>query len=222
MMLQFIILMPLFWRLAKWCGSSLTRGLGLMCTALIIAGLWLWFYDSNIFHGPHQQDWYLLDRLFLSFLLYGILGTLAWQNRQYFNYLVQKYWWLAFFVGIGSFIWINQELLAFGWPLLLANAPYYKPSMMIYDLAVIALIAEVALTCSRQPSTITNWVHRGADLAYKAYLSNFFWAQLLWQTFGKKFLANEFWWGILIIYGLTWILAFISAWIFEKILQRFF
>ena len=29
---------------------------------------WLIFYDIEVFHGPHQNNWYLLDRVFISFI----------------------------------------------------------------------------------------------------------------------------------------------------------
>lgn len=77
MMLQFIILMPVFWAIGRWCGQNTKRGIIAACAAVVIAALWLWFYDTQVFNGPHAQDWYLFDRLFISFFIYGVFGTLA-------------------------------------------------------------------------------------------------------------------------------------------------
>ncbi|MGV7921464.1 hypothetical protein PJO52_29855, partial [Mycobacterium kansasii] len=92
------------------------------------------------FHGPHAKDWYLLDRLFVSFLLYAVVGTLAWQYRQVAHRWLQKHGLITVF-ALESFVWINYELFAFKFPVQLTNAPYYKPSMTIYDLSIISLIA---------------------------------------------------------------------------------
>lgn len=81
MMLQFIILMPLFWGLSRYVGHNLTRGLWTAVITFVLYFAWLWFYDYNVFHGMHEHDLYLLDRIFVSFFIYGVYGMLAWQLR---------------------------------------------------------------------------------------------------------------------------------------------
>ncbi|BDR58573.1 acyltransferase family protein [Xylocopilactobacillus apicola] len=211
MMLQFIILMPIFWAIATWCRDNQTRGWIIIGLTVIITACWLWFYDTNVFHGTHEKDWYLFDRLFLSFFIYGVFGTLAWQYRKYFNQMIQKFWWIFLLVFVGSFWWINQELISFGTPVLLTNAPYYKPSMTIYDLAMIMLIAAIALYQINRQIKFTARVHQFAGFAYKAYLSNVLWAQLIWHTFGQSLMKANTIIGIIVIYILTWCLAFASA-----------
>lgn len=220
MMLQFIVLMPLFWYLATWCQQSWQRGMSLLLATVLFASGWLWFYDQQVFYGPHMQDWYLFDRLFVSFLLYAVLGVLAWQYRYFVNHYLPRIWWA--FIGLFglSFYWINRELLVFGQPLKLVNAPYYKPSMTIYALAVIGLLTIVALFQIKQHLPITTWVHRFAQFAYKAYLANVFWAQLLWVSFGRALTIQHPWLGLGVCYLLTWLLAFASAFSLHGLWQK--
>lgn len=157
-----------------------------MITTIVIFAGWLVLYDIQVFHGPHEQDWYLLDRLFISFIIYGVFGVLAWMFRDQFEKLIQKNHLIIAVVFIGSFVWTNQELLSFGYPLSLSNAPYYKPSMTIYSLAIIGLIAFLALKHINNNSTALPIFHFLATYAYRAYLSNVFWLQIIWRFGGKN------------------------------------
>ena len=145
MMLQFIILMPFFWLISRYVRNNIKRGFAVAIVTLILYLSWLAFYDYYVFHGVHQNDWYLLDRVFISFFIYAVFGGLAWQFRSYFNEFITKFWWLIVVIFILCFIWTNYELSQFGYPLNFYNAPYYKPSMTFYCLAVICLIAAFCL-----------------------------------------------------------------------------
>src|SRR5699024_12700157 len=85
MMLQFIILMPLFWWLSRYVDHDLKRGIWIAVLTFILYFAWLYFYDYYVFHGIHEHDWYLLDRIFISFFIYGVYGVLAWQLRSYYR-----------------------------------------------------------------------------------------------------------------------------------------
>lgn len=211
MMLQFIILMPLFWAIGRWCGHNAKRGWIAFFGAIIIAGLWLTFYDTQIFGGSHANDWYLFDRLFISFFIYGIFGTLAWQYRKHFEPVIMKWWPALIVVFAGTFWWTNHELFSYGFPISLGNAPYYKPSMTLYDLAVIGLLATLCLYQVKANRPFAKFVHKFANFAYKAYLSNVFWSECLWLLFGQRLTQANTWVGILTLYVLTWCLSFASA-----------
>ncbi|MBZ3777343.1 acyltransferase [Lentilactobacillus otakiensis] len=221
MMLQFIILMPVFWGLAKWCGKRSKHGIVTLVATVIIYFSWIIFYDLQVFHGPHMRDWYLLDRLFISFLLYGVLGVLAWQYRDFTAHFLRKWWLTITLVAIAAFIWINVELFSFKFPILLTNAPYYKPSMAIYDLAVIGLISTLAVVQIKRRLPITQTIHIMANYAYPAFLSNVFWDQLLWLAFGRKLTIAQPVAGIVMTYVGTWVLSFASAviihWVWTRI-----
>lgn len=70
MMLQFIILMPFFWSISRYVRNNIKRAFAVTIVTLILYLAWLAFYDYYVFHGVHQNDWYLLDRVFISFFLF--------------------------------------------------------------------------------------------------------------------------------------------------------
>ncbi len=178
MMLQFIILMPFFWLISRYVRNNISPGFAVAFVTLILYLAWLGFYDYYVFHGVHQHDWYLLDRVFISFFIYAIFGVLAWQFRSYFNQFITRFWWLIAVIFIICFIWTNYELSQFGYPVNFYNAPYYKPSMTFYCLAVICLIAAFCLyqVRKRQIGSLRIF-HFLAIYAYRAYLANVFWNQ---------------------------------------------
>ena len=215
MMLQFIILMPFFWLISRYVRNNIKRGFAVAIVTLILYLSWLAFYDYYVFHGVHQNDWYLLDRVFISFFIYAVFGGLAWQFRSYFNEFITKFWWLIVVIFILCFIWTNYELSQFGYPLNFYNAPYYKPSMTFYCLAVICLIAAFCLyqVRKRQINSLRIF-HFLAIYAYRAYLANVFWNQLVWRGLNMQYHAKFH--PFLTLFGcwlLTWILSFSSAYL---------
>lgn len=215
MMLQFIILMPFFWLISRYVRNNIKRGFAVAIVTLILYLSWLAFYDYYVFHGVHQNDWYLLDRVFISFFIYAVFGGLAWQFRSYFNEFITKFWWLIVVIFILCFIWTNYELSQFGYPLNFYNAPYYKPSMTFYGLAVICLIAAFCLyqVRKRQINSLRIF-HFLAIYAYRAYLANVFWNQLVWHGLNMQYHAKFH--PFLTLFGcwlLTWILSFSSAYL---------
>ena len=215
MMLQFIILMPFFWLISRYVRNNINRGFAVAFVTLILYLGWLAFYDYYVFHGVHQNDWYLLDRVFISFFIYAIFGVLAWQFRSYFNQFITKFWWLIAVIFIICFIWTNYELSQFGYPVNFYNAPYYKPSMTFYCLAVICLIAAFCLyqVRKRQINSLKIF-HFLAIYAYRAYLANVFWNQLIWHGLNMQYHAKFH--PFLTLFGcwlLTWILSFSSAYL---------
>lgn len=220
MMMQFVILMPAFWFLAHWIHHRRGRArMVIGVTTLIYLG-WLVFYDQQVFHGPHMHSWYLLDRVFISFLIYGVLGMLAWEFRLSANRIFRVWWPMICLLFLGSFYWTNQALFNFGYPVRLINAPYYKPSMMIYDLTVITLIAAFGIFQIDNQPKIAKVVHNLANYAYKAFLGNAFWIYLLWMGPGRSLTTRHLWIGIGLIYIGTWLLSFGSAFGLHVIWQQ--
>ncbi|WP_125707329.1 acyltransferase [Companilactobacillus zhongbaensis] len=211
MMLQFIILMPLFWALTNWIDRHPQMLIFVIIASFILFFIWIWFYDAQVFRGPHEHSWYLLDRVFISFFLYGILGSIAWTAREKFNRSIKKSFLLLILFFASTLFWTNSELMSYGFPLHLSNAPYYKPSMTLYSLAVIGLIAFFAIKQIEAKAKSLPWFHFLATYAYRAYLSNVFWLQLIWQLFGKKLANTSILLALIISYLLTWILSFASA-----------
>ena len=219
MMLQFIIIMPFFWALAHYVNNNPKRGITIAIITLIGYFLWLVFYDVNVFHGPHANNWYLLDRIFISFIIYGIFGVLAWKFNQPVNKWLRKHWKLLILFVVIMFIWTNVELHSFGYPVSLSNAPYYKPSMTLYSLGIIGLIAALCIwhTEVKKDKVLTIF-HFLATYAYRAFLSYIFWLQILWRlTNFSNFNINHPILTIIICWILTWLISFFSAIIIHKI-----
>lgn len=221
MMLQFIILMPVFWVLANYVNNSKVHAWGALIISLVLFFTWIVFYETQVFHGPHMTDWYLLDRIFVSFFIYGVLGVLTWKFHKTAEKFLKKTWFLFVIAYILIVIWTNKELFSFGFPVLLTNAPYYKISMTLYCLAVIALIASLAFKNIRDDSPVLIVFHFLATYAYRAYLSNVFWLQVIWHLFGESMAkAAHPALSIVVIYLLTWCLSFLSAVLFHTIWSK--
>jgi len=213
MMLQFIILMPLFWHLSHWVEDNPRRGIFTIIITLLFFSAWIFFYDIEVFHGPHEQNWYLLDRTFVSFIIYGVFGVFAWMFRDKFENFVKKTFPILLILFIGIYYWTNRELFSFNYPVKLTNAPYYKPSMTIYALTVIFLIANLAIYNINNHSKALPIFHFLATYAYRAYLSNVFWLQIIWYLGGKKIAVSTPVLAIIVCYLLTWVLSFSSAYL---------
>lgn len=220
MMLQFIILMPFFWALGHWVKKNTTNVIWTLTLTIIGYAAWLYFYDVNVFHGPQVTNWYLLDRLFVSFIIYGIFGVIAWVYREKFEIFIRKTWIFLVVAIIAAYYWTNNELSAYGFPVKLNNAPYYKPSMTLYALLVIGLVAALSMYHLRNNSKALPIFHFLAVYAYRAYLSNVFWFQIIWKIFGHNLALIHPIIAIVVCYLITWCLAFISAYTFHILWSR--
>lgn len=220
MMLQFIILMPLFWSLAHWIQKNSKNALWTIGITVVFFVSWLAFYDTQVFHGPHEQSWYLLDRVFLSFIIYGIFGVIAWMYRNKFEIFIKKATPFLIVIFLAVFYWTNRELFSYGYPIKLTNAPYYKPSMTIYALTAIFLIAALAIHHINTRSKALSAFHFLATYAYRAYLSNVFWLQIIWRLGGNNLATINPLLAVIICYLLTWVLSFVSAYSFHIIWSK--
>lgn len=112
MMLQFIILMPFFWALGHWVKKNTTNVIWTLTLTIIGYAAWLYFYDVNVFHGPQVTNWYLLDRLFVSFIIYGIFGVIAWVYREKFEIFIRKTWIFLVVAIIAAYYWTNNGTIS--------------------------------------------------------------------------------------------------------------
>lgn len=209
MMLQFIILMPLFWWLAVWCRQRPARAWLTVIVTVVFAGSWLLGYQYLV--GSRPEHWYLLDRIWLSFVLFAILGVLTSLAQSKIAYWLKKlrYWLLA---GWGlTYLWTGWQLFRAGLPIKLSQASYYQLSMTIYDLLVIGLIILLAEHQRQQKPTVAQKVHWLAGFAYKAYLANVFWAVIWWQVGGRQLTLLQPAVGIIGVYLLTWLSSYATA-----------
>ncbi|QFR67355.1 acyltransferase family protein [Furfurilactobacillus rossiae] len=210
MMLQFIILMPLFVGLTRWLTGHSGRGVAVSLITLVGYVWWVAIYDVEVFNGPRANDWYLLDRVFISFILYAIAGILLWVFRDQLIPLLTRWWWIAAVTLIWSWWRNNVELKSFNVGLTFANAPYLKPAGVVYALSAIVLIIALALWLIKRQSQLLPTVHFLAVYAYRAFLGNVFWMNLLWQ--GERLFGwqsnNALGARVAVTYVLGWAIAF--------------
>ncbi|MDT7014757.1 hypothetical protein DA798_04175 [Lactobacillus sp. PFC-70] len=198
MMLQFIIVMPAFWWLARWCGTQARRSWWALGVTFGVYAAWLAAF-------PHFST-YLVDRICLSFLPYGVAGTLASGGTRWTQWLNRYRWGLLAAVA-GAYGWLTWQLIDRGLPVQLADASYYQWSATLYSFAIILLIALVGFRqISRWGRTI-NGIHWLATYAYRAFLGHVFWLTLLWSLTTAWPLVPR----MLTCYLGTWLLAFALA-----------
>ena len=215
MMLQFIIIMPLFWTLARWIDHRLKRGLVSFAIALIFELCWHLVYALQVFHGPEVHRWYMLDRVFPSFLVFAVAGTVLWQCYLPLTRLLKRHWLSQIFLWLALFYYVTLSFFNYGTPVQLTNAPYYLPSMIFYNLATIGLIATFALYMQKYRNQWLPLVHWIALYAHRAYLSHVFWLYWCWR------LLTPLHWPLMLTFPLlimlTVGLAFLSAFSFHLV-----
>lgn len=217
MMLQFIIITPLFWYIAQWVNKNAKRGWLVLILAVIFQFCWHLMYELQVFHGPHHHNWYLLDRVFPSFLVFAVLGTLLWCFHQQIFPFLFKFWWLILICWGLLYIFVTHNFFTFGTPVRLVNAPYYLLSMLFYNILAILAVAALHLHHLQCNSYLLPCCHHIANFAHRAYLSHVFWLYWIWQL-GKNYwlMVNPIL-LLAIIYLLTVICSFLSAYGFHKL-----
>lgn len=209
MMLQFIIIMPLFWTLARWIDHRWSRGLAVFALALVFELSWHLVYALQVFHGPKAQRWYLLDRVFPSFLIFAVTGTVLWQCSPTLTHFLKHHWLSQIVLWLTLFYYVTLNFFSYGTPVRLTNAPYYLPSMIFYNLATIGLITTFALYMQKYRNQWLPLVHWVALYAHRAYLSHVFWLYWCWR------LLSPLHWPLMIRFPLLVVLTvglgFLSA-----------
>lgn len=215
MMLQFLLIMPWIKQICNWVKHDYYRLTATIIIGAIIYFTWLLFYDHYVLNGPEMNHWYLLNRLFISFLIFGLYGGLSWNfHREIQNFLF-RFWWVIIIVYVTTYIWTRNLFLASSKTTNLTNDSYYLPSMAIYALAVIFLIyliciAQKVFNMNRSLRTI----HFLAFYAYRAFLANVFCDRILWQYGGFHLLTqHNIYWTVLFLWIFTWILSYLSVYL---------
>ena len=219
MMLQFIIIMPFFWMLARWINHRSGHALIAFILVLIFELGWHLTYALRVFHGPEAQRWYPLDRVFPSFLIFATAGTVLWQCYPKLSEVLKQHWLSQVVIWLALFYYVTLNFFSYGIPVRLTNAPYYLPSMIFYNLATIGLIATFALYMQKYRNQWLPMVHWIALYAHRAYLSHVFWLYWCWKLLNPLHLPLMIFFPLLIL--LTVGLAFLSAFSFHLIWVKF-
>ena len=222
MMLQFLLIMPLIKLVTNYVGHNYRRLWSSVIVVGIIYFVWLIFYDKFVFNGPQAQNWYLLDRVFVSFLIFGFYGGLAWNFHAELQNILFNFWWVVLGIYLVTYFWTRSQFFSYKQLTNLTYDTYYRPSMAIYALAVIFLIY---LICIAQKvyrmQRCLKTIHFLAFYAYRAFLANVFWDRILWQYFGfKAFTEQNLYLGVVATWVCTWILSYASVYLCHQVWIR--
>lgn len=108
MMLQFLLIMPGIKSVCNLVQHSYRRLLIAVISSGIIYFAWLIFYDHFILNGPEATHWYLLDRIFISFLIFGLYGGLSWNFHHEIQTFLFTYWWLIVGFYLLTYFWTRD------------------------------------------------------------------------------------------------------------------
>ena len=215
MMLQFLLIMPGIKSVCNWVQHSYRRLLIAVISSGIIYFAWLIFYDHFILNGPEATHWYLLDRIFISFLIFGLYGGLSWNFHHEIQTFLFTYWWLIVGFYLLTYFRTRDLFLATFKLTDLTNDSYYLPSMAIYALAVILLIYLICI--AQKVFNMNYWlksIHFLAFYAYLAFLANVFWDRIFWQYFNFKQLAlQNIYLAVLLLWICTWCASYLSVYV---------
>ena len=181
MMLQFIIIMPLFWWLARTVAGRPRLSIATFLLILLFELGWHLTYEMQVFHGPQAQHWYLLDRVLPSFLIFGISGTLFWTNYRRVSSWLLRHWLCQLIVWLLLLYIVTINFFSYGYPVYLTNAPYYLPSMIFYNLSTIGLVATLLLHFRQTQNQWLPIIHWIALYAHRSYLGHVFWLYWCWR-----------------------------------------
>ena len=219
MMLQFLIIMPIIKSVTVYVGNDLCRLGGTVIGIGIVYFSWLVFYDCFNFSGKGTSNWYLLDRCFLSFLIFGFYGGLAWNFHHQIQSLLFHYWWLVIGFYLLMYAWTRYIFISAHHLTDLLDDTYYRPSMAIYALAVIILIYLICIVQKvYRMQRCLKIIHYLAFYAYRAFLANVFWDRILWYTGGMRLtLKATPYLTVFITWLLTWLLSYLSVYLCHQL-----
>lgn len=180
MMLQFVILAPFFWWLARFVNGKPRRGILAFLIVLLFEICWHCVYEFQVFHGPQLHHWYLMDRVFPSFLIFGVSGVLMCTFYRQLLPILMHHWLSQIIVWLILLYIVTIDFFNYGAPVILNNAPYYLPSMIFYNLSTIGLIATLMSYLQHYRNQWLLLIHWVAIYAHRSYLGHVFW--LYWSN----------------------------------------
>lgn len=217
MMFQIQLLMPFFVWLGYKVFSNKKNVWPVLIGATVIYVAWYVFYDMQVLNGALHDNWYLLDRFVLSFMLYGVFGTATFiYEKEVFNF-VNKIRFALLPIGLVIAMFSIQNLLSHSGDLTFANAPYLNTVQSLYSLVVIFAVFEFAsrmIKANSNKLAIFKWL---STYAYRTYLANVFVFQVVLVLFKDTLLRMPSFVMILLAYLTTVTCAFLLSYVLHII-----
>lgn len=220
MMFQFHILVPVLWYLYAKLTADRKKAYPVLIGAFIFYALFLFFYDNYVFNVTTNKALLYLDRSFIGFSIYAILGTVASANYEKWNIFVSKTKLIAIPFFFIAFIVANNEMFPDGLNnLSLANAIYLKPSIFLYNIFVIIMVYGLALMLIKNNSRSLPAFRFLSQYAFRAYLANYFVITMLIKFMGKSGELMPYNLRLILLWLMTAVFSFIIVYTIEFVLK---
>ncbi len=218
MMLQFQVLMPVIIYVCYKFLAKPSRVIPTLVVSFIAFGAWLWFYDTYVFHGAYEISLRYLDRFFVSYFIYALLGGIAWVYKERFDGVLRRLQFLLIPAALLLLIWTNQEFFGFGFNgMSFGNLIYLKPSMTLYSLVIIFLIYMLARHLIRLGSRSLPYYKWLSTYAYRAFTANVFILTIVLRLFGDLLDALPFFSALLLVFLTTVACSFTVVYAFAQL-----
>lgn len=223
MMFQFHILVPVLWYLYAKLTANKKKAVPVLLSAFIFYLLFLFFYDKYVFNVTTNKVLLYLDRSFIAFSIYAVLGTVASANYEKWNIFVSKVRLIAIPLFFIAFAVANNEMFAKGFNnLSLVNCIYLKPSIFLYNIFAIIMVYGLALILIKRNSRSLPAFRFLSQYAYRAYLANFFVITTLIKVMGKSGSYMPLNLRLFLLWIMTAVFAFTIVYIIEFIAKFVF
>lgn len=218
MMLQFQLLMPVLIFVCYKYLAKPSRVIPLLIVSFLVFGVWVWMYYTLVFNGPYANSLRYLDRFFVSYFIYALLGGIAWVYKERFDGMIGR---IQFFLIPAMFlilIWTNREFFSFGFEdMSFSNLIYLKPSMTLYSLVVIFLIHMLGrhlISINSRSLPYYKWL---STYAYRAFTANVFMLVVIMRLFGDLLDQIPFFAALLLVYLSTVGCSFAVVYVFAQL-----
>lgn len=208
MMFQFQLLVPVSWVLFRKLSANKKKIAPVLVGAIVFYSLFLFVYNKYIFDVTKNKYLLYIDRSFIAFSIYAILGIVASVTYEKWKRFISKVKYVAIPLFFIVFTVANNEMFKDGFKkLTLAKSIYLKPSMFLYNILAITLIFAFALMLIKNNSRLLPKFKFISTYAIRAYFANVFCLNIIVKVMGKTFQYMPF--------NLTLILLFIMTAVFS-------
>ncbi|BCN32661.1 acyltransferase family protein [Anaeromicropila herbilytica] len=220
MMFQFHLLVPVLWYLYAKFTTDKKKVYPVLIGTFLFYLAFVCYYHNCIFNVTTNKALLYLDRSFIGFSIYAVLGVVASAHYEKWNQFVSKTKLIAIPLLFIVFNIANQEVFSYGFDhLSLANAIYLKPSTFFYNIFAIIIIYGLSLMLIKGNSRLLPALRFLAQYAYRAYLANFFVITMLVKAMGKSGDMMPYSLRITLLWIMTAIFSFSIVYAIEYILK---
>ena len=220
MMFQFHILVPVLWYLYAKLEGNKKNTLPVLIVTFVLYFIFVYYYDHFIFNVTDNKALLYLDRSFIGFSIYAILGTVASANIETWDRFASKVKLIAVPCLFLCFLVANNEMFSFGMDhLKLSNSIYLRPSNFLYNVFAILAVYGLGLALIKMNSKSLKPFRFLAQYAFRAYLANYFVAVMLVKFMGGSANSLPYGFHIALVWLMTAIFSFALVYGIEYVLK---